>query len=545
MSDMDPLYQLMENSANDMSRAAVEQISMITSDAQTDVVIEGYGPVPSYAKQIKDRIGEMTMIYSSEAEAQNAINAGKIPAGYTIMVGDLTTVGYASYYTNSNGVLTPVLDANSNPVTQPTNALVQQLMSDLLTEVTTRKSLISFFTAPGYLFALADKDKREAFGLRSTDGGPTDHTLSVWVRRINEQSMLPLRKSIPGYSYVFTLDDSNSEERMTELSILENGKFADWVIEAWAARMAPLIDVDAKRPNPDGTWLHPSGDRVAYELDKRTIVGLGSSSTNRSLTYYTQMATSFDAAYVNMGTEGAIISQNAAHIGAVPALISVVGGSIPASGPVAVTASNIPSNGIAMAMGGSLGGVPGAIAWSNGNTGTFTRSTAGSAVAVPNNTPFVPNSSRYRANEIILESGKNDINQGRDASTILDLTSKIVNWLAPFIPTTVVMGHFANGSYSSTSRTRLAQVNSGIVSTYGNRAIDQQAWLTSNQLWTDLANEGITPTSQDLADQAAGDVPQTLMTAARDHLTTDGYRYRMKYLVKPKLIELGLYKETL
>uniref|UniRef100_UPI003F54CBF3 hypothetical protein n=1 Tax=Klebsiella pneumoniae TaxID=573 RepID=UPI003F54CBF3 len=83
--------------------------------------------------------------------------------------------------------------------------------------------------------------------------------------------------------------------------------------------------------------------------------------------------------------------------------------------------SNIPSNGINMAMGGTLAGVAGSIAWSNGNTGTFTRSAPGTAVTVPDGTPFIPNSSKYRANQIILESGKNDINQNRDAAYILTM----------------------------------------------------------------------------------------------------------------------------
>ncbi|HAT1603699.1 TPA: hypothetical protein I8Y43_005945, partial [Raoultella ornithinolytica] len=157
------------------------------------------------------------------------------------------------------------------------------------------------------------------------------------------------------------------------------------------------------------------------------------------------------------------------------------------------------------------------------------------AVSVPVNTAFIPDAIKYRANCIILESGKNDINTGRAAADILADTVNMSTWFAPFVPVTIVMGHFANGSYTTVQRNTLSALNAGITDTFGNRAIDQQAWLTSPQLWVDLAHEGITPTSQDLADQAAGNVPQTLMISARDHLTTAAYGYRMKYLVKPKL----------
>lgn len=45
MSDMDPLYQSMKASSEDMSLAAKEQREMMTKDDQTDVPITGYGNV--------------------------------------------------------------------------------------------------------------------------------------------------------------------------------------------------------------------------------------------------------------------------------------------------------------------------------------------------------------------------------------------------------------------------------------------------------------------------------------------------------------------
>lgn len=53
MSDMDPLYELMKDSAEDMSKAAVEMKGMMTADDTADINIEGYGPKPSFSKQIK------------------------------------------------------------------------------------------------------------------------------------------------------------------------------------------------------------------------------------------------------------------------------------------------------------------------------------------------------------------------------------------------------------------------------------------------------------------------------------------------------------
>ena len=77
MSDMDPLYQLMQDSAQDMSEAAVEQRSMMTADDETDVTIGGYGPKPSFSKQIKALFAGKSegvfRLYSTLEEAQEDI----------------------------------------------------------------------------------------------------------------------------------------------------------------------------------------------------------------------------------------------------------------------------------------------------------------------------------------------------------------------------------------------------------------------------------------------------------------------------------------
>ena len=483
--------------------------------------------------------------YKTESDPDGTIAGTRnTPAGqlFRVVYGAGESISF-TYYLNDSGTAVRMASL-------PGQGSIDLIAAQVAAEITTRLSLVDVIPPAWskYLAVIKDGNGREAWGIDKINGSPTDHTISVWMRKMEETKVLPVLRNIPGYGLVFTMPDPDGEERFTDLAIRSSdGQFADFVMLRWADRLVPLLqgklDV-ATRPTPAGTWKHPSGDYVPYVTDLRTIVGLGSSSTNRSNSTYTAMAGDFGAAYVSMGTEGAIIAQNAAHIGAVPALITVSGGSIPASGGVAVTASNIPSNGINMAMGGTLAGVAGSIAWSNGNTGTFTRSASGTAVTVPDGTPFIPNSSRYRPNEIILESGKNDINQNRDAAYILTMTETIVDWLAPFLSTAVVMGHFNNHAYTTAQKTTLAAVNAGIVSTYGNRAIDQQAWLVSSTIWTQLAAEGVTPTTQDLADQAAGLPPTQLMIAAKDHLTPAAYGYRMKYLVKPKLIELGLYKET-
>ncbi|HFJ9769548.1 TPA: hypothetical protein ACGW1T_000334 [Raoultella ornithinolytica] len=463
-----------------------------------------------------------------------------IPAGSTTYYRSPDDSALAIEVINNGGTL------EATGRNMPSQASVDQNRNMIKTEISARTEVISKISSNKYLAVIPDANGREAWGIDAQNGAPTDHTISVWMGKMSESKSLPEVRNIAGYALLFSMLDASGNERMSELAINENGQFPGWVMQRWAARMAPILetilDISAQRPTQAGTWKHPSGDYVPYDIDLRTIVGLGSSSTNRSNANYTAMAADFGASYINMGDEGATIRQNMAQIGSAPALLTVSGGSIPASGSVNVTASNMPLNSNMNAFHGALLGIPGILAWSTGTTGTFTRDISGDAVSVPVNTPFIPDAIKYRANCIILESGKNDINTGRAAADILADTVNMSTWFAPFVPVTIVMGHFANGSYTTVQRNTLSALNAGITATFGNRAIDQQAWLTSPQLWVDLAHEGITPTSQDLADQAAGNVPQTLMISARDHLTTAAYGYRMKYLVKPKLIELGLYK---
>lgn len=131
MSDMDPLYQLMESSAQDMSEASVQLKQMMTGDINADITIPGYGAMPSFAKQVKNRVGEMLFIYPNGGAAQQAINEGRLPNNWTIYVqGDDTALAYV--YSNNNGVLTPVLLSNGQIKKTPT----QKAYEDLSARVT-------------------------------------------------------------------------------------------------------------------------------------------------------------------------------------------------------------------------------------------------------------------------------------------------------------------------------------------------------------------------------------------------------------------------
>lgn len=75
MSDMDPLYQLMQASAQDMSEASVEMKQMMTADDATDVTIDGYGSKPSFSKQIKELATDLVPEYMQDTQASGQVAA--------------------------------------------------------------------------------------------------------------------------------------------------------------------------------------------------------------------------------------------------------------------------------------------------------------------------------------------------------------------------------------------------------------------------------------------------------------------------------------
>ena len=109
MSDMDPLYELMKDSAEDMSKAAVEMKGMMTADQDTDVNVEGYGPKPSFSKQIKSLFAGKSegvfRLYPTLAAAQADI--ANTPVGSTTYYRSPDDSALAIEVINNSGTLEP------------------------------------------------------------------------------------------------------------------------------------------------------------------------------------------------------------------------------------------------------------------------------------------------------------------------------------------------------------------------------------------------------------------------------------------------------
>lgn len=289
----------------------------------------------------------------------------------------------------------------------------------------------------------------------------------------------------------------------------------------------------------------PGSNVFPINADTSRLSIWGSSSAEMLAPYLSSALNGLgvDSVY-NGGDAGAQSFHVFAALGSLPARLTFPSDTIPASGAVTVTADADFTVGVSnlKAFTGTIAGVAGTLSYTGGNL-TFTRSSSGSTVPVAPGTPFIPtNGNARRADVTLLWAGKNDLSSGttlRPLAGIIERTDRAFDWLAPLYKRALVLGHFADSNWNTTQVANLNAVNAAHVSRYGNAFVNVQAYLMSAQVWTDT---GITPTSGDLAQQAAGQKPASLSSDTQ-HLNAAGLT-AVAALIRQRLIDLGWYEDV-
>lgn len=241
----------------------------------------------------------------------------------------------------------------------------------------------------------------------------------------------------------------------------------------------------------------------------------------------------------NRGISGQNAEQIAARQGAAPALLTVAGNVIPASGGVAVTARSVPilaGTGFpAISLTGYLAGVHGALSNQAGGTVyTFTRTNAGVAVACPDKTPFITDHSRAaRRNAHIIWAGRN--NYGLPFT--LPCITQMAAYQSPAHKRVVVMGitNAPTEGKGTVEYGQITAINNQLCALLGECFIDVRRWLIDSG----LAAVGITPTADDTTAIAADAVPGSLTTDGV-HFTTAA-QAAIGDWVHARLVALGWY----
>lgn len=321
------------------------------------------------------------------------------------------------------------------------------------------------------------------------------------------------------------------------------------------------LHVDGKKITGDGGSSGPnfsSGDRyidsdgnvMPVVPDSGKMSAWGSSSfvvAGASANFATLAQELGVTDWNNQGQGGESSFQVAARWGAIPFTLVFPGNVIPASGTVAVTCTQLPSNfcnNFLKTYSGVVGGVAGTLSWSSASL-QFTRTTDGAAVSLSGGTDFIPAiPASYRDGVVLIWSYKNDMKYSTQTEINMDVIfNNVVKSFAhasTLAKRVLVIGIFNDSSYTNELyKTRLAEMNSRIKAHFGDLYCDTQDYICSSQIWTDT---GITPTADDLAMQASG-YKATSLSADSAHLNTTAHKAVVEHVIKPKLISLGWYTE--
>lgn len=417
----------------------------------------------------------------------------------------------------------------------PTEQKVSELETDM-------ESKVDKYTGErdGVLVSVTDASGRSTWiEANDTDGGPTD-----WSKKMVGNSLGIQFTAFPGV--LFSVTDASG--RLTDLTVDDvTGEFAQFVIDRLKVRLGNATPARAEiiyeqnqggnEPITSGDFYNRDGEILPVLTDMTKLVGWGSSSMERSAAAYSALASSLGMTWFSGGIGGQATPQIAARAGSISSLVTFPGNSIPASGTnIAITISNVPGH-ASQDYTGFINGVHGRIYYPGGGA-RFDRITAGAAVPVEPDTPFISEAGQdNRAAVSLLWMGRNDLNGDVDRiDQCIENTDATFDWLAPLVKRTLVMGHFMGSlAPSEIVFDHIAQVNSAYRKRYGNLFVDVDAYLTSSQVWSDM---GLTPTTADTNAQAVGTTPPQLLADSL-HLTPAAYQAVATYCVRARMVALG------
>lgn len=322
-----------------------------------------------------------------------------------------------------------------------------------------------------------------------------------------------------GYSFAVVYEDPVSKVWRLQYGIRDDGTI-------YQATAAPTV------PGPD----------IVCAGDSLTAGAGGSGTTYPSVLQGLLTAAGRLGTVRNLGVGGEQSPDIAARYAGGTMLALPSGGSIPASGSVNMTITNddkaATTSFIVQANTGlnpcTIAGITGTLVWNAGTSVyTFTRTTAGSAVAVTRPQPIISAASKDRASDILIVwAGRNNATQ--TARVLSDIATMLDHQRAA-VPRSFVLG-ILNGAGEGVGTGVYNAIVSGAASMkqlYGRRFIDVRRYLIDYG----LADAGITPTTQDTTDINADIVPTSLRSDAI-HLNAAGYTLVGRF-VFDRLVEIG------
>lgn len=317
-----------------------------------------------------------------------------------------------------------------------------------------------------------------------------------------------------GIADAVTIDDpaltAKNEQQIAAMKGKPNG-----IPSLSADGKIPATQLPAASGGTDVTKILQAGDSLTENW--------GSNNNN------IEIRDAFGSANVtNIGKGGQTSPQIAARQGGVPAMLTISGGKIPASGGVTVTSDtnlfymNAASG--SWSQEGLLLGVPGTLSVSKASgtyTYTFTRMNPGIEVASPNPAPFLTGQT-WRNRALTIGIGRNNFKTSTPAQ-IVEHVRGIIEWSTRNPSDHIVLSIPPSTAETpgTADRTALDAANAALAAAFPRQWVDWAGYLRSE---VTLAQAGITPTSQDLTD-ISNSVTPTSFRGAGDNLHFNGAAY--------------------
>lgn len=521
-------------SARESTRSDLAEVKVLASavGAHASEVSSNADAVAAKTDQVESSSAAVELARNEVAAASAVVEASKDAA---VLAATLAQTSQAAASASKEAAAQSQLAAGlSEQVSAENAAAAAAAAADVVTKLEPLNESLPHQFSRNLAFAVLDAANLETWlGINSIDGGPSE-----WAEHLLRRMFGILAGGRSGYLFAFP--DANGV--LTDLCVDDvTGMFPDFVVK----RLAPRIAKELPQSSGDSLWLpddlYTDEDGEVRRVFAKPLSWSGwGSSTIDEWVELGNIAAQFGATYYNGGNGATELHHNLAQMGARPALLLPQGGEIPASGAVVVACSNVTPVAAFKATTGSLAGVSGTLTCS-ATEWTFTRSAAGSAVAVSAETPFIPtNGLLHRGDLWLMNQGKNNINNNWPMDLTIALHKLAYNWNSAYNKRVIVMTHFGHTGNQSPSHTaKCKQLNDFINATYGGHVFNLAGYLCSAEIWADT---GITPTAADLQNQAAGCLPGSLSRDNAAHMNSKA-RTAAANKLKAQLINMGWFKE--
>lgn len=301
-----------------------------------------------------------------------------------------------------------------------------------------------------------------------------------------------------------------------------------------------VLDKDGRR-----TWLEADlagnpTDRVKTLLTGGIAVASlptddwahwGDSLTDERVTgadgWVTKLAALTGKTHYNGGWYGQKAGEIAARQGGLPAVVTLPSSTIPASGPVTLTAIRNSPVEVHASLGvyGTLAGVHGFMREQTTDVTTFARDTPGTAVACPPGTRFIPDDgATLRDRHVTVWVGRNDV-YFTDPRLVVSSIRAQIDYLSTSVKRVLVL-EVIPSTTSPNTHPQLSALNNAIKAAFPAEWVPISTWLRTDAA---ASAAGITFTTDDQTDIAAGITPRSFRSDTV-HLNATGCTAVATYL---------------